>query len=455
MSNSEENNVFITGEVEDAKQPEQIFIEKKDSGEHHHHRHHSSSLKHHYKRRRSKRSKICRFYKKNAKLVKIIAFLLAVTLVSLIAVYTDRSITYSQNGSTSSGSNKTSFEGMQENMLYAGVPVFKDEVPVISNIVKSYIDSDITVNISAFVKGIKSTKRQDIGQAVELKFDVFSFENKNAVKTSKLEIADNESFKNPWYYDLNDDFNVSVWNLKADTKYNYRLYLILESGKELVYTGSFETAKTARLINVDGIGNVRDIGGWNTVSGKTVKQGLLFRGTELDGAVETSYKLSEKGIKEMKDRLGIKFDMDLREPTDFVPGEYILGKDVTHKYYSASMYGGIFENAGKKSLRKVFADLANEKNYPMYVHCTYGRDRTGTVCYLLEALLGVSENDLIKEYELSGFFHNGINRSDIMTVYGGLLSYEGANIQQKTENYLLSIGVTTQEIANIKRIFLQ
>ena len=87
------------------------------------------------------------------------------------------------------------------------------------------------------------------------------------------------------------------------------------------------------------------------------------------------------------------------------------------------------------------------------MHCTYGRDRTGTICCLLEALLGVSEEDLWREYQLSALDEKYLDSSfDRFMV--ALDNLEGDTLQQKTENYLLSIGVTAEEIASIREIFL-
>jgi protein-tyrosine phosphatase len=40
----------------------------------------------------------------------------------------------------------------------------------------------------------------------------------------------------------------------------------------------------------------------------------------------------------------------------------------------------------------------------LYFHCRIGTDRTGTVAYVLEGLLGVPEEDRIQDYELSFFY---------------------------------------------------
>ena len=40
----------------------------------------------------------------------------------------------------------------------------------------------------------------------------------------------------------------------------------------------------------------------------------------------------------------------------------------------------------------------------IYFHCTIGSDRTGTLAYFLEGLLGVSEEDRLRDYEISYFY---------------------------------------------------
>ena len=219
-------------------------------------------------------------------------------------------------------------------------------------------------------------------------------------------------------------------------------------------TGDFTTAISPRILTIDNVPNVRDIGGWMTDSGTRIRQGLLYRGCELDGAAEDSYRLTEEGKATMLSELGIRFEMDLRSsevnpiPTD------TLGEHVIHRYYAINQYSNVFQEGESVKIRKVFADLANADNYPMYMHCTYGRDRTGTVCYLLEALLGVSEKDLRREYELSAFTDSYVDSESFAVFVADLRRMEGNTMKDKVEGYLLSIGVTAEEIASIRAIFL-
>ena len=53
------------------------------------------------------------------------------------------------------------------------------------------------------------------------------------------------------------------------------------------------------------------------------------------------------------------------------------------------------------AIRKIIGWLGDGK--VVYFHCHGGADRTGTLAFLLEALLGVSESDLSKDFELTTY----------------------------------------------------
>lgn len=236
-------------------------------------------------------------------------------------------------------------------------------------------------------------------------------------------------------------------HLFADTTYYYQVTAYTSAGTIISKKGSFKTADTPRILSIDGIYNVRDIGNKNTSYGKKVKQGLLYRGTELDGAVEKAYYITNDGIADMLFDLGIKTDMDLRAETP--ESKDALGARVNHYYYDMFMYNAIFLENGKDRVRAVFSDLANRDNYPIYMHCTYGCDRTGVVSYLLLAFLGVSEDDCLKDYGLSN-----MQIENIMLVRNRFEAYAGDDLKSKVTEYLLSCGITFEQLEEIKNIFL-
>ena len=204
----------------------------------------------------------------------------------------------------------------------------------------------------------------------------------------------------------------------------------------------------------EGLPNGRDIGeiyNLKTTDGKSIKSGLLIRGCELDNAnYYYPTDIIDVGIDRLKNEFNVKFDMDLRSET--VGGLDVFDEDVTHKYYDMAMYEEIFTDEGKEKVKEVFTDLANPDNYPIYMHCTHGIDRTGTVSFLLEAALGVPYQMLVYEYTLSvGSYGN-----KIVAVYNKLnSSYSGADFKAKTEAYLKDCGITQEQIDTLREIYLE
>ena len=267
----------------------------------------------------------------------------------------------------------------------------------------------------------------------------------------KVELSENSIFNNAEIKFVEASSGIcNLTHLYANKEYFYRITAYTESGT-LSTLGSFKTADTPRLLSIDGISNVRDIGNWKTDSGKRIKQGLLIRGTELDGAIESGYRLTNQGLVDMLMQYGIKTDMDLRS-SNLASSKDALGPQVTHKYYDIVGYEAIFTDYGKERIKDLFTDLANPGMYPIYMHCTYGEDRTGTICYLLEALLGVSRGDCLKEFGLSDLREDQID--DIISVESQLRKFEGSTLKECTESYLLSCGITKSQIESIRNIFL-
>jgi len=69
----------------------------------------------------------------------------------------------------------------------------------------------------------------------------------------------------------------------------------------------------------------------------------------------------------------------------------------------------------------------------------FGTDRTGMVAYCIEALLGVSETDIVRDYLYSNFGKIGGSRSisTIRSRYPKLIKdYDGKTLQEKTYRFL-------------------
>jgi len=183
-----------------------------------------------------------------------------------------------------------------------------------------------------------------------------------------------------------------VYNLEIGRTYFWRV----RCGNEISEVRSFRTEDRApRWIRIDGITNVRDVGGWMTMDGKRIRQGLLYRGSEMDIHKE----ITENGIRELRDHLGVKTDLDLRGEVVGKRFDSPLGEDVAFRLVPIGAYDEYFKNTEPYPV--IFGLLADRSNYPIYFHCWGGADRTGSLACMIEALCGVSEADQDMDYELT------------------------------------------------------
>lgn len=338
------------------------------------------------------------------------------------------------------------------------VPTFKEPVYVVYREVGSALSGFPFVSIKEAVEPYLKLGRLDVNVPVKISYNVTSLPKNVSILSALVEISETEDFAIKSTYGLKyNERTANAYFLKTGMKYYFKVYVTLSDGSVLLDGGEFTTARSPRLILIRNAINMRDIGGYETTDGKRIKQGLLYRGSELDGKVEEAFKLTEEGKQQMISGLGIKTDMDLRDPNYVVPDSTgPLGKNIPRKFYNMVYYNQIFTEDGKEKVYNVFYDLALKKNYPVYLHCTYGVDRTGTICFLLEALLGVPEETLLFDYGLTYLYFLHVTSDNLKPFLEEFkATVEGDTLKEKAENYLLSIGITPLQIDSIREIFLE
>lgn len=432
------------------------------SGHHHsssHHHHHHSSSKSRHKRNSSKKNKTKEKFLEFVAHNKKILIYAAITLVLFagliyLGIHLDNRSDPIENpvGPQNPGTE------LADNELQIKIPILFEDVSVVTPTVEEFLKVEDGTAAAEFCKKNQySAVRLDVGSPVELYYSLAGIPKGQAVKTSEFIVSEKPDFSSPFVVKTaGSNAKAEIYNLKTGTQYYYCINLTFTNGTTNTVTGSFKTAPGPRVLVVDGVRNIRDIGGWKTANGTVIKQGLLYRGRELDGLIESGYLITSEGVNTMLTQLGIKTEMDLRPATDNPYGIDVLGPSVKHIYYAAPMYANIFNgDENREKMRKIFSDLADESNYPIYLHCTYGQDRTGTVCYLLEALLGLDADSLEKEYNMSALCYGSVSTQQFEEFVELIKVQPGYTLSEKVERYLVSIGVTYEEIESIRAIFLE
>ena len=245
-------------------------------------------------------------------------------------------------------------------------------------------------------------------------------------------------------------------NLNIGKRYFYTITAFTANGSFTSQLKSFSINDQApRNIDIDGVTNCRDQGGWRIEgTDKTTMQNLIYR----TGRLHDDYlaNITEQGCKDLK-QLGIKTEIDLRDPEYSSLHELHTVVDGLN-YYNCGMEGeGYFNNeVDLQGVKKAFLVLSDVNNYPLIYHCAIGTDRTGFISFLINSLAGVSLDDMCRDYVFSGFGNiNGTRKASVIqeyvTVLNNNFSAKG-NYTLGATNFLKSLGLTTGQINVVKNM---
>jgi protein-tyrosine phosphatase len=189
--------------------------------------------------------------------------------------------------------------------------------------------------------------------------------------------------------------------------------------------------------------NARDLGGTPLKEQARVAYGKLFRGPPMallfaDGCSAFA-ELGIRSVIDLRDPTEVQTkpsDACVREKAGIIPAPLPIPYAVSPEDYVAIL-------GAHTSMLRIFRLLADPAAYPVYFHCTWGRDRTGVVAALVLKALGASREDILEEYLLSN-----------QTVGAYPLSLTAAMDEIESrggiEAYLQKIGLTQDELHAVR-----
>ena len=271
----------------------------------------------------------------------------------------------------------------------------------------------------------------------------------------------------------------------------------------------------AQSLGLEGVGNARELGGYPTGDGRTVKWGAFLRTAALGGATEAD-------IQKLRDDYHLAVVLDLRmtreieaAPDPEIEGvenlhlgiideeamaaarasltpEELEGLDTDNPVDRLRMYlklGVIGENmyisflssgTGKAGYTRMFRELIElPEGEAMLFHCTQGKDRTGCAAMLILTALGVDEETILADYLLTNTFNASLIESERQTLIDAgiegeeldtlMTTMDQVNVQYMIngldwlkENYgsalnyiTAELGVTGEEIELLRNKYLE
>ncbi|ADV42642.1 tyrosine-protein phosphatase [Bacteroides helcogenes] len=259
----------------------------------------------------------------------------------------------------------------------------------------------------------------------------------------------------------------------------------------LVFGNKYRVKIATRNVNILGIQNFRDLGGYPSyTTKKEMRWGMLYRSAEIDSLPDCSRK-------ELKN-IGIKTIIDLRANSE-VPKQHPLQNEfkIIHipiatggmenilkgiqeqKIKSDTVYRMVEQmnrdliNNYTKEYRLIFEVLLDKSNYPIAIHCSSGKGRTGIVSALILTALGVNEDIIMEDYRLSNDYFNipaasqyayqlpARSQEAITTVFSAKEDFLNAAKDEAErkygdmETYLQKgIGLSKEEIKRLQNILL-
>jgi len=210
---------------------------------------------------------------------------------------------------------------------------------------------------------------------------------------------------------------------------------------------------------------------FRSLSGGSLKENYFFRGASPVNNSRGRAAYTDALLQEH----GIRFVMDLADTADNLE-EFAKAADFNSPYaYGLYQEGriallGMGSAFGSEKYQKSVAEGMRqlmENEGPAYIHCLEGKDRTGFVCMLVEALAGASYDEMLADYMITYDNYYDITLKETPEKYNAVaelyfdafMEYlhgtddlevlKQADYTEDAKNYLREAGMTDEEITRL------
>lgn len=258
-----------------------------------------------------------------------------------------------------------------------------------------------------------------------------------------------------------------------------------------------------RIVPLRETNNFRDLGGYQTYNGKTVRWHRIYRADQLSNLeADDQAKMIKLHIKEVLD---LRSHEECQKQPDNLPDQidYIFNPVFRHdetqstsiatelqqkmkvdpmlgKRHMIQAYADmITESDAQKAFKQVFAHLLSlNADEALVFHCTAGKDRTGLSAYLIYSALGVDQKTIMKDYLLTNTalmnflrgqtaalragHHNETEITNYTALWSAHKEYMNAAIQVLRDDYggvesflTNELQLAQSDIDDLKKMYLQ
>lgn len=210
---------------------------------------------------------------------------------------------------------------------------------------------------------------------------------------------------------------------------------------------------SSQWIDLEGVQNARQLGGYPVQGGGMVRPNLLVRSGELAGMTKTDSTLLVSGyqlahILDLRDEVeaedtpdpgleGVQYhhlNVWPREVRARIIAESTIGQRFDSALYVKNYYAAFaLEPSAIQAYQRMFEVLLHNDTGSVLIHCAHGKDRTGVAAALILSALGVEWDIIEQEYLLSNIALEGSVDVSSLRHYRAVIEENYGSIQAYLE----------------------